>query len=148
MDHQVPQASVGERDRNPRKRSDTNDLREPGRRDREREHQPRSRASAAERAADSIGIQARAAHEGADITEAAHGKQRVEQNILGQASLGPRVFRGEHRERDRRDDRPLHRESAGHRAGPRCRLQSRTVMSAPVGFSRQAQTPRLKSGVV
>ena len=69
--------------------------------------------------------------------------RRVEQNIFGEASMGPRVFRGQHRERDGRNDRPLYRESAGRGAGPGCRLQSRAVMSAPVGFSRRAQTHRL-----
>jgi hypothetical protein len=141
MDNQVPQASIGERDRDAGKRSDTDDLREPGRRDSEGEYQSGPRAFAGERAAGAGGVQARAAHEGADVTAVIAGEPRVKQSVLGEASLGPRVFCGERRERDRRDDRPLHREPAGHGAGPRCRLQSRAVMSAPVGFSRQAQNP-------
>ena len=76
-----------------------------------------------------------------------HGKPRIKQSILGEASMGPRVLRGQHRERERRNDRALHRESRGPGAGPGCRLQSRAVMSAPVGFSRRAQFPRLQSGV-
>ena len=76
------------------------------------------------------------------------GEPSIKQSILGKASMGPRVLRGQHRERDRRNDRPLYRESTGPGAGPGCRLQSRAVMSGPVGFSRRAQTPRLQSVVV
>jgi len=59
----------------------------------------------------------------------------------GEASVGSRLLRGQHRERDRGNDRSLHRESTGDERPRRCRLQSRTVMSAPVGFSRRAQNP-------
>ena len=38
--------------------------------------------------------------EGADITEALDGKPRIEQSILGEASVGPQLFRGQHRECD------------------------------------------------
>jgi putative transposase len=34
---------------------------------------------------------------GGDVTEAPSGKPRIEQNILGEASLVPRVFRGKRR---------------------------------------------------
>ena len=60
-------------------------------------HKAGPRAPAGERAADASSVQARAAHEGADVTEAAVGKQRIKQSILGEASLGPRIFRGKHR---------------------------------------------------
>src|SRR5208337_5401289 len=104
MDNQVPQASTWLRGGKPRKGIDPNDLREPGRGDREREYQTGPRASSGERAADTGGVQARAAHKGADITEALAGEPRVEQSILGEASMGPRVLHGQHRERERRND--------------------------------------------
>ena len=68
MDHQVPQASTEERDRNKGKGTGENDMREPGRGDRERERKSRPCTSAGECAADVVGVQARAAHEGADVT--------------------------------------------------------------------------------
>jgi hypothetical protein len=78
MDHQVPQASTDESDRNPGKGSGENDLREPGRRDSEGEHKSGSCPFIGECTADVGGVQARAAHEGADIMEAVGREQRVE----------------------------------------------------------------------
>ena len=116
--------------------------------DREREYQTGPCASSGERAADAGSVQARAAHEGADITEAFDGKPRIKQDILGEASVGPRVLCGQHRERERRNDRALYRESRGPGAGRGCRLQSRTVMSAPSALADERKSPDFSRGWV
>ena len=65
--------------------------------------------------------------------------------FLREASVGPRLFRGEHGERSEISSRYIENQQdmerdqdADFKVEPRCR--------PPIGFSRRAQTPRLSSG--